>query len=489
MIGTASKTSAVAQPTGPTTSPAGGAQPSVWGLTPTQLHDRFWAGRGIQVVRLGEPSEIVQGAELFLLTASRSLVLFKLAILVERLSWDRPDVLFVRLHEERNVGYSERVLTDRQGRFVRFERVYGASDSRLARVALTKDPEIAKAWQTAGGLREGWTRLRRSVPRVFRTTASINGRVYDRHNDEELAAYVRNLVHVWKRPDATIKRAKKAAGQAWADPEAHVEPAAQFVGPVWVGAGRRVSGEASVVGPAVLWDDPATRPAVDALEWDEIEPTEAPGVRPVHAKRVSGIGRMTKRMFDIAFALCALAATAWVYPFVMLAIWLEDGRPFFFGHMRETMGGREFPCWKFRSMRKDAEKIKVELMKNNQADGPQFFMENDPRLTRVGRFIRKTNLDELPQFWNVLMGDMGVVGPRPSPRKENQYCPPWREARLSVRPGITGLWQVKRTRLPGLDFQEWIKYDIEYVETQSWALDIKIIYQTVVTVLRGIIRS
>ncbi len=88
-----------------------------------------------------------------------------------------------------------------------------------------------------------------------------------------------------------------------------------------------------------------------------------------------------------------------------------------------------------------------------------------PRLTRVGRLIRKYNLDELPQFFNVLVGDMSVVGPRPSPRKENQYCPPWREARLSVRPGITGLWQVKRTRRTGSDFQEWIKYDIEYVET------------------------
>src|SRR5215467_4645058 len=127
-------------------------------------------------------------------------------------------------------------------------------------------------------------------------------------------------------------------------------------------------------------------------------------------------------------------------------------------------------------------------MKQNQADGPQFFMENDPRLTRVGRFIRLTNLDELPQFWNVLMGDMGVVGPRPSPRKENQYCPPWREARLSVRPGITGLWQVKRTRLPGLDFQEWIKFDIQYVERLSWKLDLWIIFQTFLVLIRGVFR-
>jgi lipopolysaccharide/colanic/teichoic acid biosynthesis glycosyltransferase len=110
-------------------------------------------------------------------------------------------------------------------------------------------------------------------------------------------------------------------------------------------------------------------------------------------------------------------------------------------------------------------------------------MENDPRITRVGRVLRKYHLDELPQFFNVLVGDMSVVGPRPSPRKENQFCPPWREARLSVRPGITGLWQVCRTRRAGSDFQEWIKYDLEYVERRTFWLDMKIIAQTVWQIL------
>jgi len=100
-------------------------------------------------------------------------------------------------------------------------------------------------------------------------------------------------------------------------------------------------------------------------------------------------------------------------------------------------------------MRKDAEELKAKLKAQNQADGPQFFIDNDPRLTSVGKVLRKYNLDELPQFINVLRGHMSVVGPRPSPRHENQYCPPWREARLSVRPGITGLWQIHRTRVRG----------------------------------------
>jgi lipopolysaccharide/colanic/teichoic acid biosynthesis glycosyltransferase len=112
-------------------------------------------------------------------------------------------------------------------------------------------------------------------------------------------------------------------------------------------------------------------------------------------------------------------------------------------------------------------------------------MKNDPRLTRVGRLIRTFNIDELPQFFNVLKGDMAVVGPRPSPRAENQYCPAWREARLSVRPGITGLWQVMRTRRLGMDFQEWIKYDLEYVERMGPRLDFKIICQTIRILLGG----
>ena len=112
-----------------------------------------------------------------------------------------------------------------------------------------------------------------------------------------------------------------------------------------------------------------------------------------------------------------------------------------------------------------------------------------PRLLGVGKFIRKTYVDELPQFFNVLLGQMSIVGPRPSPHRENQYCPPWREARLSVRPGITGLWQVRRTRRRGMDFQEWIKYDIEYVENMSWRLDLAIIWETICVVVRGVLRT
>ncbi len=478
--------------------------PRVWGLTPTQLHDRYWASRGVQVVRQGEPSEIVDGAELFLLTDPSSLAVFKLGRLVEKLFWDQPDVLCVRLHDERERGYSERVVTDPLSkRFVRFERLYGGSDSRVTRMALTRDRAIARAWQSATEPRVGWRRLRQSVPVQYRATVSLKGSVYDRAMDDEVMQFMRNLVQVWHRPDSTIRRAKEYSGKrsngngkiapttGWVDEDAHVAESVQLVGPVWVGAGRKLNGETpAVIGPAVLWDDASARPAVESLVWGEIEPTSpATFSRAVQPRPISSLGRASKRAFDVAFAMVALLLTLPLYPLVMLAIWLEDGRPFFFAHKRETMGGKEFPCIKFRSMRKDAEQIKAELQQHNQADGPQFYMDFDPRLTRVGRLLRMTNIDELPQFINVLLGHMSVVGPRPSPQSENQYCPPWREARLSVRPGITGLWQVRRTRVRGLDFQEWIKYDIEYVENRSWRMDLGIIRETIVTLVRGITRS
>ena len=134
-------------------------------------------------------------------------------------------------------------------------------------------------------------------------------------------------------------------------------------------------------------------------------------------------------------------------------------------------------------MRRDAESLVAKMVSENEADGPQVFIRNDPRVTRLGRSLRRLQLDELPQFWNVLKGDMSVVGPRPSPEGENQFCPAWRELRLSVRPGITGLWQVERTRAPGLDFQEWIRFDIEYVRQASFWFDLKICFKTVSNVL------
>jgi lipopolysaccharide/colanic/teichoic acid biosynthesis glycosyltransferase len=187
-----------------------------------------------------------------------------------------------------------------------------------------------------------------------------------------------------------------------------------------------------------------------------------------------------KRVFDIAFAAAALLATLPICLVVAIIIKLYDRGPVFFSHKREGLHGRPFGCMKFRTMVRNAHTLQATLRDKNNVDGPQFKIAYDPRITPIGHFLRKTNIDELPQFLNVLAGHMSVVGPRPSPFNENQLCPPWREARLSVKPGITGLWQVSRSRQRGAaDFQEWIMYDTQYVERRSMALDIKILLLTI----------
>src|SRR5690606_35849669 len=139
--------------------------PTIWGLDPVQLHARYWASQGVQVVRQGEPSEIVTHAELYLLIDPRSLVLFKLSRILEPLTWIEPQVMFVRLHDSRKRGYRERVVTDPSGRFERFQRLYKAVDPRLARVALTQEREIAQLWQSAADPLSGWRRLRKYIHR------------------------------------------------------------------------------------------------------------------------------------------------------------------------------------------------------------------------------------------------------------------------------------------------------------------------------------
>jgi len=301
-----------------------------------------------------------------------------------------------------------------------------------------------------------------------------------------MAALAEDVMRFWERPSATMSEIRKLSPRVWAHRDAVIGKNARFIDAVWIGAGRRVESGATVLGPAILWDDPVRRPRARGVLWSELEPLRnlATGTRRGSAVQLRR-SPPGKRLFDILFATLMLALTLPFYPLVMFLIWIDDGRPFFFTHRRQTLGGRAFSCIKFRSMRNDAEQIKQQLARENAADGPQFYFADDPRLTRIGKLLRRFNIDELTQFINVFLGDMSVVGPRPSPAVENQFNPAWREARLSVRAGITGLWQVRRTRRPGLDFQEWIKYDLEYVQNQSWWMDLRILLRTVRVILRG----
>jgi lipopolysaccharide/colanic/teichoic acid biosynthesis glycosyltransferase len=164
-----------------------------------------------------------------------------------------------------------------------------------------------------------------------------------------------------------------------------------------------------------------------------------------------------------------------------LMVKLTSRGPAFFGDPREGLGAEQFRCWKFRTMRPDAHALQRALSAENLSDGPHFKMADDPRLTPIGGWLRRLNLDELPQLFNVMRREMSFVGPRPSPTRENQVSAPWRQARLSVRPGITGLWQVCRHRREEGDFHQWIEYDMLYVEHCSLAVDVRIFAATLLT--------
>lgn len=190
-----------------------------------------------------------------------------------------------------------------------------------------------------------------------------------------------------------------------------------------------------------------------------------------------------KRAFDIVFSIFVLMAFGWLFLLIALAIKVDDSSaPVFFRQVRVGKNGRLFHMWKFRSMYGDAEDRLAELMQFNEKDGPVFKMKNDPRITRVGRFIRKTSLDELPQFFNVLLGEMSVVGPRPAlPNEVAQYTP-YQSQRLCCDAGITSFWQIQRNR-DKLTFDEWVDLDLAYLRSRSLLTDLRIIFQTVGVVL------
>ncbi len=164
-------------------------------------------------------------------------------------------------------------------------------------------------------------------------------------------------------------------------------------------------------------------------------------------------------------------------PLIALAIKLESPGPIFFGQTRMGENGRRFTCWKFRSMYLDAEERKKELLHLNEMGGAIFKIKDDPRITTVGKFLRKTSLDELPQFWNVLRGEMSLIGTRPPTPDEVQHYENWQRKRICIKPGITGLWQVSG-RNSITDFNEVVRLDLEYIDTWSLGLDMKLLLRT-----------
>jgi lipopolysaccharide/colanic/teichoic acid biosynthesis glycosyltransferase len=308
-----------------------------------------------------------------------------------------------------------------------------------------------------------------------------------------------------------------------AAPGVRVHPSASLVGPVVIQEGAEVAEGATIIGPTVLGarsrveahatvaqcvvgggqvvasgetlrhrvflgstdGAPAPAPVVGPPDADPWEGWETDPLGLVTESAHSSAYALVKRGIDAVAAAVAITLLSPLGLLIAVLIKLESKGPIHFGHVREGMGGRPFRCWKFRTMIPGADQQQRKLARLNQMDGPQFKVKEDPRRTRIGRFLTVTNLDELPQLWNVLVGEMSLVGPRPSPFRENQVCVPWREGRLSVRPGITGLWQICRHDRHKGDFHQWIYYDLLYVRNMSFGLDVKIAALTLLSFARG----
>lgn len=191
-----------------------------------------------------------------------------------------------------------------------------------------------------------------------------------------------------------------------------------------------------------------------------------------------------KRGLDIVASALLLGALSPLLMVIGVAVKCADGGPILYRWRVVGQHGRFFTGYKFRTMVVDADRMKQQLLDRNEATGPIFKMRDDPRVTRVGRLLRKYSLDELPQLWSVLVGDMSLVGPRPPLQTEYCQFTDWQKQKLAVKPGITCLWQISG-RSEIRDFDEWVRLDLEYILTWSFWLDLEILLKTIPTVLRG----
>ncbi len=207
-------------------------------------------------------------------------------------------------------------------------------------------------------------------------------------------------------------------------------------------------------------------------------------VKPVGDKYNNPLGffsSLAKRFLDLTASFFGLLFLLPLFPFIVLLILLETPGPIFFRQVRVGRNGQLFPCYKFRSMAVDAEKQKNQLKHLNEATGAAFKIRNDPRITGVGRFLRRSSLDELPQLYTVLRGEMSIVGPRPQIPSEVKEYTPDQACRLLAKPGLTCLWQVSGRS--HLEFDEWMELDLEYVLSQGLKTDLRILLRTLPAVI------
>lgn len=218
------------------------------------------------------------------------------------------------------------------------------------------------------------------------------------------------------------------------------------------------------------------------MEAWKLEESEYPTEPMELAPNTSIFYRCLKRAFDLMSSLLALIVLSPLFLVVALAIKIEDPKGKVFYHQpRIGKGGAVFSCHKFRSMYANADEIKASLMAQNEMDGPVFKMKNDPRVTKVGKTIRKLSIDELPQLWNIVMNEMSVIGPRPLPVAEELACNPYQRQRELVKPGLSCYWQISGRN--DVMFDEWIELDRKYIREQSLWTDLRILIGTFGAVL------
>lgn len=425
------------------------------------------------------------------------------------------DVVAVTVDPEL-LGEREKVRLTAQGKVAGFRRAY--SDSAEFAVASADWPHhlfikssVLARILTGRALPESFSALARICrSEGLRLRAiSVGGAVLDLETEEGLLGFCRARLSTGRSSMLQVGKSNNVSGNP------------RIVGQVLLGDNISAGSDVIIIGPAVIGDNVRIEPGViihssiigpeayvpknqlvqnRVVEGPQHDWGRSVRDRSGHSKQVSrprcdlsllqeacspfrrwgrfSYARCLKRVTDCVVAGVVLTLFAPLMPFVALAIRLTSPGPVFYKDKRQGLHGKEFNCLKFRTMIAGAHEIQEKLRVVSQVDGPQFKMADDPRISTVGRFLRETYIDEIPQFFNVLLGQMAVVGPRPSPESENTLCPFWRDARLSVRPGITGLWQLFRTRQPMRDFQEWIHYDIEYVRNLSLRMDLWICWQT-----------
>jgi exopolysaccharide biosynthesis polyprenyl glycosylphosphotransferase len=193
-------------------------------------------------------------------------------------------------------------------------------------------------------------------------------------------------------------------------------------------------------------------------------------------KKYNTMYSLTKRFIDVLGSMIGIILLSPIFFVVAALIKIDSKGSVIFSQTRVGKNGKEFKMYKFRSMVVNAEELKKKLLAQNEMSGPMFKMKDDPRITKIGKFIRKTSIDELPQLINVLKGEMSLVGPRPSLPKEVERFEPWMKKRLEVKPGLTCYWQVNGRN--NIDFNDWMKLDIKYVEERNIYIDIKLIFKT-----------